>query len=115
MTRSDEVFLRSVVQEVPELQPLLDEHVKDQYGVVLPHVLMGEIQSWAEAHVDSDPEAIRRLVLALDPGITSGDEMVENVVAISFLEYLPAADAPGGRVRALLTPALIEALAELES
>ena len=55
---------------VPELLPLLEEHLEDQDGEDLPHIFIADVERWVEARlVDEDGEsrpAVRKLLALLE-------------------------------------------------
>jgi len=87
------------------LREIHREHLA-YYGELLPHVFMAEVTRWLLVH---GPDA--RVLDALERNLASGDEEVENVIAVSFVEILePEHEA----VRAALGPKLRECLQTLE-
>jgi hypothetical protein len=96
------------------LRPLLQEHLEDQDGGVLPHLLMADIERWAEAEIakgDDGARATVREVLAFleDAYATQGNE-VEELIAVSFLEHVPRPGESGSQLRELVGPRLAEEL-----
>jgi hypothetical protein len=81
-------FVSALLTEFPELQPLLDKHVRAN-DEVLPHVFFGELTRFALNEAKSPTsDALCRLLSFLESAMTSGDENVQNVIAASFLENL---------------------------
>jgi hypothetical protein len=46
----------ALIDEYRQLTPLLDEHLEDNDGVLLPHLVMADIVRWLAERVESDPE-----------------------------------------------------------
>jgi len=47
---SNRRFVERLLTEIPEFRPVYDEHMRDQQGELLPHVLMGDfVQFLVEA------------------------------------------------------------------
>lgn len=118
MTRADETFLRRLIADHPALRPMLDEHLDDMDGEMLPHLLMADIQRWVEGSAPGDTAVaavVRDLDSALAEAIERGDEPVENLITVSFLEYWPTPPAQGGGWRDRFPEHLAERLAELDA
>ena len=76
----------ALVAAVPEFRPVLDEHVAD-FDEVLPHVLFGDLTRFVlAAHERGDTALVSRSLEWLDRALRGGDERVQNVVAVSFVE-----------------------------
>lgn len=105
MSESTESCVRWIVQGVPELQPVLAEHVEDNFGELLPHVFFGDLTRWLNAEVAARPtsDAAGRLLWALDQAYANGDDDIRELVTVSFLEILDD-DSPA---TAVLSPRLL--------
>jgi len=80
-------FLASLTEAVPEAQPVVEEHLADQAGELLLHLLMGDLRRLAITTFEQgDADLLRRLLAVIDAGLREGDEYVENAVAVSFVE-----------------------------
>lgn len=97
-------FLSDLALDVPDLGPIVAEHLDDNDGELLPHLLLSDIRQWCLEHVATDPATVQRVVDGLDRAVGSGDEAIENAVAVSFVEDLMADGAPGEAVLALVPP-----------
>ncbi|MEW6153554.1 MAG: hypothetical protein AB1673_06145 [Actinomycetota bacterium] len=85
MTEAD--FVRSLVDEAPEIRDLIDVHLRDQSGELLLHLLVADVRRVAvDAFQRGDGDLLRRLLDLLDRALREGDELVENAVAVSFVE-----------------------------
>jgi hypothetical protein len=75
--------LRAVV---PEFGPTIDEHVAE-YDEVLAHVLFGDLTRFVlAAHERGDTDLEQRSLSFLERALREGDEQVQNLVAVSFVE-----------------------------
>jgi hypothetical protein len=92
MHSPEERLVWHLVEELPELRPILDEHLADMEGELLPHVLFDDISSWAIAQ-DPRSFALVRLLGLLDEACAAGPVEVVNLVTVSFVENLPE-DSP---------------------
>jgi hypothetical protein len=72
--------------ELPEFAAEIDEHVVDN-DEVLPHVLFGDLTRFVlDAHMRGDDDLVRRALAFLDHALREGDDMVQNLVGVSFVE-----------------------------
>ncbi len=97
-------FLPRLADDVPVLEPLVREHLEDNEGELLPHLLLSDVRQWCVEHVSTDRATVQQVVDGLEAALASGDDAVENAVAVSFVEDLMADGAPGQTVLALLPP-----------
>jgi hypothetical protein len=71
---------------VPEFGSSIDEHI-DDFDEVLPHILFGDFTRFVlAAHERGDREVEQRCLEFLDLALRDGDEMVQNLVSVSFIE-----------------------------
>ena len=75
-----------IVEQVPELRPLLDQHLAE-YGELLPYVVFeSDFLRWFTERVRSgDHEPARRFVEAIEPLMS---DRVRNLADICFVEAL---------------------------
>ena len=73
-------------ESLPEFSDAIDEHVAD-YDEVLPHLLFGDLTLFVlKAQDDGDDEIVRRALAFLDGALREGDDAVQNLVGVSFVE-----------------------------
>lgn len=78
-----------MVESAPEVQALLDEHLAD-FDELLLHMLVARVRDMAIAAFESgNRDLASRIVTVFDEGLRTGDESVENAVAVSFVEDTP--------------------------
>ena len=71
---------------LPEFAAAIDEHVADN-DEVLPHVLFGDLSRFVvEAGQRRDDDLVRRALAFLDAALREGDDAVQNLVGVSFVE-----------------------------
>jgi hypothetical protein len=76
-----------LVATVPEARSLVEKHQQDQDGVVLLHVLMGDVTRFVEdAHADRNLALMQRCLTYLDESLRTGPPSVQNAVSVSFVE-----------------------------
>ncbi len=78
---------------VPEFKDRVEQHIREQLGTPLPHVLFEDFTSYFLEHLSLDkkggPSEVILLKCArlIEDLLESDDVMIQNVVAVSFLEY----------------------------
>ena len=86
---TEDKFVRALVEAVPEVQPILDEHLADN-GELLLHPFVARVRGFAvDAFDNSNRTLSDRIVAIFERGMRDGDEGVENAVAVSFVEDTP--------------------------
>ena len=115
-----EAFVRLLAEKYSALQPLLAEHLDNNFGEVLPHVFFEDVTSWIvllTTEARTDPDSKRQLADVLEhleEAYLTGDEGLENLLCASFLESLPGREEPGGEVRGMLGKTLRAKLRAIE-
>lgn len=119
-----ESFVDPMLVSVPELRPVVDEHLKD-CEEILPHILMGDITRFViDLHrrskcepktTDEYEDTILRTVRFLVDLFTSSDTRLQNLVSVSFLENLDQAGRDYAEVKRRLTKPLLRELRYYES
>jgi hypothetical protein len=102
--------------DVSGFDRVYDEHVAD-YDELLPHVLLGELVRFLSSEValhGAEATAVRQAMPLLEQAMGSGDERLEELVAVSFLENLDASDPSFPAIRSLFGPRLQEQLKRYE-
>ena len=118
MSRATETFVRSLVQRFQSLAPLLEEHLADNLGELLPHMFLDDIVRWVvalmtTARVEGDLTAQREVLeflSLLEDTYASGNEELQELLSVSFLENLPRPDEDGAEIRTQLGPSLTKQL-----
>jgi len=103
---AESALVYAIAWEFRELLEHLEEHLKDNSGEVIPHVLMGEYERWAESLLESRRPDLERLLVMLERAYESGDTDVRNLIEVSFVEQLPYPDEANAAIRDMLGPAL---------
>ena len=71
---------------LPEFAAEIDEHVVDN-DEMLPHVLFGDLTRFVlDASQRRDDDLVQRALAFLDAALREGDDAVQNLVGVSFVE-----------------------------
>src|SRR5258707_5953730 len=112
-----------LIQKVPELQPLLNEHLEDQFGQLLQHVFFGDLTRYVmkQMHLLQPqpsrdlPGAVRRILDFLEIVLKSSDMRARELVEASFLENLDQTGPAYAQLKLALNPSLRLALERTEN
>ena len=106
-------FVKSMVSLHPELGAILEEHIKDNLGEILPHVFFGDVARYTSSLFPAAPRGglllrreLRDLLDYLEATYSSGDEELRELISVSFLENLPRPGELGAQIREMLGPNL---------
>jgi hypothetical protein len=118
MSQVTEAFVRSLVEHFPSLAPLLEEHLTDNFGELLPHIFLGDVVRWvltlmATARAEGSLAAQRELrafLSHLEDVYVGGNEELQELLSVSFLENLPRPEEDGAEIRTQLGPSLTKQL-----
>ena len=98
-------FTQRLIEEAPELEPLVQEHLADQEGELLPYLLMGDIAQWLHERSRTDPRRVGEIFGWLEGEFARGDFDTRNLIDVGIVEMLPALPE-GAIVLDLLGPEL---------
>jgi hypothetical protein len=88
----------------PDLQADLTEHLEDNFGELLPHVLLADVmRRTVELYEAGDVDRARAI---LDDRFEAGDPAMQELISTGFVETLPYAGERGHAMRTLLGPEL---------
>lgn len=105
--------LGALAWHFPGLRPELDEHLADNEGEILPHVLMSAYERWAEQAFQAADPALSPFLDFLEDAYRNGGDAVEELISVSFLEHLPRPGEPGSDLRQQVGPALARQLRDI--
>lgn len=84
---SIEGFLDGMCEAVPMTRSLVEQHIEDQSGEVLLHLLVADVRRLAFASFERGDEAVTTCLLDfLDLALATGDAPVRNAIAVPFVE-----------------------------
>ncbi len=97
--------VQRLIERVPELRGMYQQHVQFN-GELLPHVFLGEVCGYVEEQVRSGDVTgqglLRRIVDFFECAIASGDEDVQELISVSFVENLAWQEDVFERIEGLL-------------
>jgi hypothetical protein len=110
-------FVRSLVSRFPNLTNVLAEHIADN-DEILPHLFFGDLTRYVEtlhgvARADSvspSKQELRSILAYLEETYAGGDEELQELISVSFLEHLPRRGESGWELRDMLGPQLTRQL-----
>lgn len=89
MTVTHATFVDQLLAAVPEIEPVVSEHLEDQDGELLLHLLMSDLLRFAvHASRAGEGDVLPRLLAVVDRSLREGDNSVENAVALSFVAHV---------------------------
>lgn len=104
-------FVGALVRRNRVLLHVLEEHLVDQEGEVLPHLFMADVERWAEAALQSGQRGdVEQVLEQLELEFNGPDDDVREVISASFLEHLPRPGAPEAELRDMVGTACAEML-----
>lgn len=108
MSESTIDLVDSLVAKFPTLEPVLREHLADNFGEVLPHLFFGDLTRYVVSEFvrTGGPGRVQPMLDELELAFSAGDDEVAELIAVSFLENLPGPGEAGGAVKDLLGPRL---------
>ena len=105
-------FTQRLVEEAPELEPLVQEHLADQEGELLPYLLMGDIAQWLHEHSETDPGRVGELLGWLEDEYAQAATAEKDLIGLGFVEAIPYRP-DGAPLLMRLGPELTQVAAEL--
>lgn len=102
MSGSTVAAIGALVDAHRELVPVLDEHLQDNDGQVLPHLVLAEIIRWLVARRASHPADCRSILDWLRVEYGRGPDDVRDLIAVSGVQIIPDPGQPGSELRDLL-------------
>jgi len=112
---TEETFVGFLLERVPEVRPVVDEHFAD-YDELLLHLLMADLLRYSVAYFHSQAtELCGRLLRFVEYSLLYGDARVDNAVSLSFVENIGAFPDETPEFVASWPPGLLDELARQTS
>lgn len=106
MNANNVAMMGGLVYEFRELIPVLEAHLEQFEGEILPHPMLSDVVRWLAAHVEIDRESCRSIWAWIERAYARGPEDVRELIAVSAVEMLPSPGEPGAALREFLGPEL---------
>jgi hypothetical protein len=108
---SAKTFLDDLLSAVPELKPILDEHLAANDNL-LPHVMIADVARFAVAEIADARKrvTVHKLLDRLERGLTAGDEETRELILASFVENLMGETTSLRLLKPLMGPNLRKAI-----
>ena len=97
---------RRLVEAVPELSTLLEEHLRDQEGELLAYLFMGDVAQWLHQQSISSPVRTGEVLAWLESQFSAGTFDERNLIDVGIIEMLPPRPE-GEAILAMLPPELL--------
>ncbi|QIK62565.1 hypothetical protein G7068_04580 [Leucobacter viscericola] len=81
-------FCVALVNAVPALGPLMQEHLEDEFGEILSYIFLANVARWAEANAIEHEEDVHQIISELNRGLNEGEGDIPNLVAAGFVEAM---------------------------
>jgi hypothetical protein len=111
MTESQKLT-RRMIEKFTELSPLMEEHLADMDGELLPYLLMADVARWAQDAAVRKDHTAARLVDWLEHEFVGADDPEKDLIGLGFVENIPYSPE-GDPLLALLGPSLRAVAIEL--
>ncbi|KAB2717749.1 DUF7674 family protein [Brucella intermedia] len=92
MITNSRMFVSNLANKFEMLRGILDEHLQDNFGEILPHILMAD---YCRIVLSSENDVlwVERFLSEIEDHFSDVvDDEVSNVIAVSFIEHLPPPD-----------------------
>lgn len=110
---NEEALIDDIAAFDPALTAMLSEHQKE-YETILSTLFMHDVARWATDRYQAGlHDFVAYFLSLLERHYENGDEHVRNLIAVGFLESMPASVAPLGDMRTLLGPRLAQVFREV--
>jgi hypothetical protein len=107
---SEVTFLGALAWNIPPLRSAFGEHLAENDGEILPHVLMSAYERWAEQAVAKEDPLLDDLLAQLEDAYAVGGPEVGELISVSFLEHLPRPGEHSAELRDRVGPNLMAQL-----
>lgn len=118
MNRNREApFINRLFTQFPSLDAIRAEHLRDNFGEMLPYLLLGDVARqairWHEEGVQDTDKELSRLLRFLEREYIEGDDAVQQLIEQGFLENLAGPPEPYWRIRERCGPTLRSRIEEM--
>lgn len=89
MATESQLLVVALVEAHPVLTHLLDDHVAEFEGELLPYLVLADIARWAQSTYPLDPQAVGEVVDWLEEQFDAVAATEQNLIALGFVEEVP--------------------------
>ena len=102
------MFVDELLQKVPELRPVYEQHLAENFQELLSHPFMGDVVRFiiTEAEKPKSRDVLQRIVDHMEQGLAVGSDDVQNLVSASFVENLMGEEPTIKAIESLMGPNL---------
>ena len=111
MTTSQDL-VRRLASDFPDLQAVMEEHLADQEGELLPYLFLPDVARWALKALDADPEGVGDVVDWLEHEFVIAEPAEKDLIGLGFVEAIPF-PPEGAALLLRLGPSLTHVAGEL--
>jgi hypothetical protein len=114
--RPGAALIHQLVSLASELGPVYSSHLQDNYGELLPHLMMADTTRWlimlfrrakeGGSNSGADMAQLQTVLAFIEDQLTTGDDPARDLIGASFLENLWQADEDYDAIKELLGPSL---------
>lgn len=110
----EEALIDDIAAFDPALAAMLSEHA-EYYGTILSTLFMHDVARWATDQYQAGlHDFVAYFLGLLERHYENGDEHVQNLIAVGFVESMPASVTPLGDMRNLLGPRLAQVFRDVK-
>lgn len=111
MSASEDLITR-LFERFPALSPILEEHLADQDGELLPYLVLADVARWAQRSFAEEPQEVGGLVDWLEEEFERAESAEKDLIGLGFVEVIPYRPE-GAPLLARLGPVLTRVAADL--
>ncbi|WP_126464254.1 hypothetical protein [Propionibacterium australiense] len=101
-------FIGALCFSHQDLIPILQEHLDEMDGEILPHLVMSDIIRWMVLNYEDDPSVVKRVIDWISDVAQEykQDQEIIDLISVSGMEMIPDPGKPGSVLRDWLPPVL---------
>jgi hypothetical protein len=83
----------SLRRALPEFGAVIDEHLRDNEGEFLAHLVLGDLTRFVLAALtEGDRDVVERALTWAETALAEGDDLTRELIAVSFVENVGASE-----------------------
>ena len=84
-----EVLATRLVDTFPDLTPVMEGHLADQEGELLPYLFMADVARWAHASYQEEPVLVGSVADWLEDEFVAAAPAEKDLIGLGFVETIP--------------------------